>query len=213
MEKEEIRDNKELRRIIALKLGKMPYDELGAEDFEKIYEIALNARLINGRESGISLDAISLFPNLRRLKLSNYRITKEAISKVASLAGLIDLEIFGAEFEEGVTFEGLEHTLKSLRFYNCLQVDFKYPRLEEVWLNQTDIDFSKIDLQTARSLVIRNGNVRNICDLTDFPNLERVDLDGSILTKGNEKVDDIKVSSKTKYTHKEEVELINGERV
>ena len=202
MEKEEIRDNKELRRIIALKLGKMPYDELGAEDFEKIYEIALNARLINGRESGI-----------RRLKLSNYRITKEAISKVASLAGLIDLEIFGAEFEEGVTFEGLEHTLKSLRFYNCLQVDFKYPRLEEVWLNQTDIDFSKIDLQTARSLVIRNGNVRNICDLTDFPNLERVDLDGSILTKGNEKVDDIKVSSKTKYTHKEEVELINGERV
>lgn len=213
MKKEEIKDNKELKRIIALKLGKMPYDEIEAEDFDRIDEIALNARLINGKESGISLDAISLFPNLRRLKLSNYRITKEAISLIASLVGLRDLEIYGAEFEEGINFEGFEHTLKSLRFYNCLEIGFAYPRLEEVWLNQTDINFSKIDLQTSRRIVIRNGNVCNICDLTDFPNLESVNLDGSILTKDDEIVKDIQVNSKTEYTHKDEVELINGERV
>ena len=213
METEEIRDNKELKRLVALKLGKLPDEELMAEDFSKVEEIALNTHLINGQESGISLDAISLFPNLKRLKLLNYRITKEAIDVIASLAGLRDLEIFGAEFEEGITFEGLEHTLKSLRFYNCLGIDFPYPRLDEVWLNQTDIDFSKIDLQTAKKILIRNGYIRNVCDLTDFPNIESINLDGSILIKEDEKVEDIKVSSRTMYTHKAEVELTDGERI
>lgn len=213
MEKEEIRENKELKRIVALKLGKMPYEEISDENFNQVEEISLNTHLINGQESGIGVSAISLFPNLKRLKLSNYRITKEAIDVIASLAGLRDLEIFGAEFEKGITFEGLEHTLKSLRLYNCLEIDFPYPRLSEVWLSQTDIDFSKIDLQTARKISIRDGHIRNICDLTDFPNIESVNLDGSVLIKDDEKVEDIKVSSKTMYTHKAEVELINGERL
>lgn len=214
MEKEEIRNNKELKRIIALKIGKMPYDPISDEDFDMIEEIALNSRLINGKESGISLDAIALFRNLRKLKLSNYRITKEAIGTMASLAGLRELEIFGAEFEEGISFEALEQVLNSLKFYNCLEIGFQYPRVKDVWLNQTDIDFSKIDLQAARKIIIRNGHIRNIHDLTDFPNIETVNLDGSVLTtSNNEKVDDINVNSKTEYTHQEEVILTNGERM
>lgn len=209
----EIRDNKELNKIVALKTGRMPYEELTDEDFSKVEEITLNTRLINGEESGISLEAIELFRNLRRLKLSNYKITKEAIVTIASLAGLREVEFFGAEFEEGIDFSALEHTLKSLRFYNCLEVNFPYPSLEEVWLNQTDIDFGKVDLQTARRIIIRNGTVRNICDLTEYPNIELVNLDGSILVnKDNEKLENIKVNGKTVYTHKAEVELLNGER-
>lgn len=213
MKIEELMQNNELNKIVALKVGKMPYEPITEGDFAKVEEINLNARLINGKESGISLEAVSLFPNLRKLRLSNYRINKEAIETMASLAGLKDLEIFGAEFEEGIDFTSLAHSLKSLKFYNCLEVSFPYPSLEEVWLSNTDIDFCSVDLQSARRIIIRNANVRNACDLTDFPNIESINFDGSnLIGEDGEKLSDIKVSEKTQYTHKDENLLLNGER-
>lgn len=214
MKIEELKDNKELNKIVALKAGKMPYEAITAEDFEKVEEINLNSRLINGEESGISIEAIRLFPNLRKLRLSNYKITKEAIEIMASLAGLRELEIFGAEFEEDINFGSLEHCLKSLRFHNCLEVCFPYPSLEEIWLSGTDIDFCRIDLQTAKRIIIRNGSIQNACDLTDFPNIESINFDGSnLIGEDGKKLSDVKVNEKTQYTHKDEVELLNGERV
>lgn len=203
-------ENKKLRKIIAIKLGKMPYEEISSNDLEKITEITLNARLLNGAESGIILDSLALFPNLKKLKLSNYRISPKAIELVSSLQFLEDLEIFGAEFEKDINFAPLEQQLLKLKFYNCLPITFAYPKINEIWLSNTDIDFSVIDLSRAKKITILNSTIKNIHDLTDFSNIENINFDGStFMDANNEPVSEISVNEKTQYTHKSEVELFN----
>lgn len=203
-------ENKELRKIIAIKLGKMPYEEISSNDLEKITEITLNARLLNGAESGISLDSLTLFPNLKKLKLSNYKINQTAIELASSLQFLEDLEIFGAEFDKDITFAPLEQQLLKLKFYNCLPITFAYPKINEIWLSNTDMDFSVIDLSRTKKITILNSTIKNIHDLTDFSNIENINFDGStFMDANNEPVSEISVNEKTQYTHKNEVELFN----
>lgn len=200
----------ELKRLVALKLGKMPDEDITSVDLDRIDEFTFNAYLMNGQKSGITLDDIKLFKNIKRLKLSNYKINQEAIQTIASLEYLEQLEIFGAEFEEDISFDDLGKNVKKLKFNNCLEIKFPYPKLEEVWINRTDIDFKKIDLNSAKRIIIKNSHIKNICDLTDFPQLENVDFDGTELTNENgEKVQNIKVGVKTKYTHQDTEELFN----
>ena len=203
-------ENKELRKIIAIKLGKMPYEKISSNDLEKITEITLNARLLNGAESGISLDSLTLFPNLKKLKLSNYKINQTAIELASSLQFLEDLEIFGAEFDKNITFAPLEQQLLKLKFYNCLPITFAYPKINEIWLSNTDIDFSVIDLSRAKKITILNSIIKNIHDLTDFSNIENINFDGStFMDANNEPVSEISVNEETQYAHKSEVELFN----
>lgn len=204
------KDNKELRKLVSLKLGKMPNEQISDDEFQKISEISLNSRLLNGQESGIGLDAISLFRNIKKLKLSNYKITQEAINAIASLECLEDLEIFGAEFDKDINWGNFGAAFKSLRFRNCLPINFAYPSVSNIWLDQTDIDFSRIDLQSAKRITILNGKILNAHDLTDFPNIESVNLDGSTLIGKDEKqIEEISVNPQTKYTHEKMVKLFD----
>lgn len=210
MEKEQINKpfNEQLYRLIAMKLNKNPNEKIAPEELLKIESISLNAINFDRSPSGIELSAISLFPCLKKLTLSNYFISQADLNSIISLKNLESLKFFKADFAKDLDFSDFIGGLKHLMFDSCGKIEFDYPALSEICLTQTDIDFSRINLSKASSITITNGKISNVSDLTDFPNISSVNLDGSILYRADgEKVESIKVSTETKYSCKHEVRL------
>lgn len=209
MKKEEIKSN-ELKRLIALKAGKVDFTDVTDEDLEGIRDIVLNAFLINGKSSDISLDAISLFPNLERIRIANFEITNEVVETFATLKKLSSIEIVGGIFTE-VDFSKLSEQIREMSFANCESLSFKYPKMKNIVINRCGVDFENIDFSVAENILIQNSTVKNAHNLNDYMHIKRVNLDGSSLYDGQEQVlENILVSDNTQYSHEQESRFYDG---
>lgn len=202
MIKEKI-ENKELQRLIAMKCGKVSFEEVTDEEIEAIFDIAINSRLINGKESGITLDVLPFFKGLKRLIVSNYIISQEQLDMILSSLDLESITFSGVEFQD-VTFERHEQLPRSIYFESCLNMPYVYPRVSNVRASGIEIDMTSIDFTKAKRVTIHESIIRNAHDLVDFDEIDSVDIDGSRLfdQEGNKK-EEIKVSPKTRYTHQD----------
>jgi hypothetical protein len=154
---------------------------------------------------GINLNCVQAFPNLKRLKISNFEITQEFIDTIANFKDLKFLEITRGSFSN-VDFKSLESKLESIRFSNCPELPFEYPKVKDVMITKSAIDFSRIDFDVANKIFIQNSTIKNVRDLDQYDNIQKINLDGSELYDENEiLIQDIKVSDKTIYTHEREV--------
>lgn len=210
MKKEEIESN-ELKRLIALKAGKIDFEDVTDEELEQVRDIVLNAYLINGKKSDISLDAITLFPNLERLRIVNFEITDEVIEKLASLERLSSLEILGATFSD-VDFSKLSKKLENINFTNCTSLPFKYPEVRNVAVTRCGIDFKNINFGVAENILIQNSIANNAHNLDDYTNIKRINLDGTVLYDEQEKIlEDILVAVNTQYSHEKETRYYDSD--
>ncbi len=204
MKKEEIR-NTELERIIAMKTGKINFSEVTDEDLSKITEMNLNAYLINGKESGITLEDALLFPNLQTLTISNYRITQELLKLLGELKGLERLHFNNILFEGDIDFQNLLERLRKVSFINCGDLNFGYPAVDQIQVERSNIDFEKIQFSQVKRISIQDSNIKNAFGLEEY-DIESVNLDGTTLyDKNGNIVEDIEVGKSTVYTHQKEV--------
>lgn len=200
MLKEKI-NNTELQRLIALKCDKLDFEEVSDEEIEKIDEISLRGKLINGRMSGIDLDTVQLFPNLVSLTISDLEVTQQFVEDISKLKQLRRLEIVGCPFGE-VDFNILEQENIDIQFIGCEALPFKYPKVKNINVRGSNLDFESIDFSNVENVNVIESKIDNVYDLSDFKNLKKVNIDASVLTnKQGEPVNDIKVSEETQYSH------------
>lgn len=210
MIKEKI-NNTELQRLIALKCNKLDFEEVSDEDIEKIDEISLKGKLINGRMSGIDLDTVQLFPNLVSLSISDLEVTQQFIEDISKLKQLKKLEIVGCPFGE-VDFNILEQENINIQFIGCEALPFKYPKVKDINVRGSNLDFESIDFSNVENINITESRINNAYDLLDYKNLKKVNIDASaLINKQGEPIDDIKVPEETQYSHVAEI-VIADER-
>ena len=186
MIKEKI-ENEELKRLISYKCGKS-FEDVTEEDIAKIYDITLNSRLINGKESGITLDILELLKGLKRLSVLNYDVSQAELETMLGSLDLDSIKFSGVTFGD-VSFEKYDRLPGYISFVSCFNMPVCYPKVEVVDASGVDIDFKSIDLSQARKIIIRESIITNAHDLTDFENIEGVDLDGSRLIDEELKLD------------------------
>ena len=204
MKKEKI-ESKQLQRLIALKTEKLDYSEVTDEDFDKITDISIDSRLLNGGASGISLDVISLFPNVTDVIISNYELTQEDLNRLLELKQLRSIEIARCVFSD-VDFS--DFTDKRLSFTGCEALNFKYPSVKTIIIRGSRVNFECIDFKSATDIIIQESNIYNAHSLKDYPNIRSVNLDGSTLFSNYEsKIPDIEVADETRYSHSIELDL------
>ena len=199
--------NEELKNIILYALDEIDFEDINEDRLEEIEEIYLNAYLLNGKQTGITIEDVLKFPNLRELKLGNFNITENDVETIAKLEKLEELEIFDCKFTD-VDFDKIAKKVQRLIFSKCKEMNFKYPNVKEIIIRNSKVDFDNLNFECAKRVEIILSRIKNVVDLTEFKNIEEVNLDGSILY--DEKYvtkDDIEVSKNTIYTHKSDIEL------
>ena len=208
MIKEKI-SNKELKRLIAFKSGKIDFEEVTEEDIMCIRDISLSSRLINGAESGIDLEVLKYFFSLERVRISNFEITDDVIQMLSELECLDTIEIVGCTFKD-VDFTKLNGKLKRISFSKCEELPFKYPDVRDIRVIKSNIDFTNIDFTNVQNVFIQSSTIRNAHSLDDFCEIKKVNLDGTKLYDENgEEIKDIQVAEKTGYSHEEDVMLLD----
>ena len=208
MKKEKI-NNLNLQRLIALKCNKLDFKDVTDEDLEKIQEITLHGKLINGKMSGIDLESIQLFPNLITLGISDFTLTQGFIRYISELSKLKSIEIISCFFEE-IDFSTVEENLSDIRFIGCRNLPFKYPKQKSIIITGSEIDFNNIDFSGAENVEIIESNIKNAYDLIDFTNLVSINLDGSkLFDKHGEILEDIKVPKGAQYSHALEIKAVD----
>lgn len=210
MRKEEIKSS-ELRRLITLKSNKLDYKDVTEEDFDRITELVFNSKAFNGEETGVDLNWIELFPELRSIRIIGFDITQEVLELLSSRVNINSVEFANCQMDE-LDFEKLNVRLKRVEFNNCGVLPFKYPKVPSVHVVNSELDFDNIDFNIVKGMYVLNSVIKNGRSLTEFENIERVVLDGTTIFCGDEVLEEIEVSKSTKYSHKDEVELVDSER-
>ena len=211
MRKEKI-SSAEFKRLVALKVNKLSYEDVTEDDFDRVSDLVFKATSFNGDKTDIDLGWISLFPNISRLRIIGFEINQDIIDMLSKQVNLTMLEFALCQIGE-VSFKGLNGKLKSVGFTDCGSLNFKYPEVSVVSVSKSEIDFNNIVFDKVKGIDILDSIIRNGHSLKMYPEIQRVELDGTKIydQKGNE-IQDIEVSDMTKYSHKKQVSLVNFER-
>lgn len=205
--------NEELKRQIALRVGKLSFDDVTEEDLDCITELTLSMKSMSGEKNEIDLSTLELFSALRKVRVIGFGIDQNEIDIVSKLECLEVLEFSKCKFGE-VSFKGIEERLKRIDFSDCGELAFEYPKVINLLINQCNVDFSRISLVGVQNIYLLESVVKNLPDLREYPELRNVNLDGTtVLDENGESVKEIVVSDTTKLSHKEKVEKIDRERI
>ena len=211
MKLEEIK-SEDLKRLLAVKCCRLDFKDVTENDLEKIQEINLSGKRVDGSRSDIDLDVINMLPNLGVVGISNFHIDQHAIDMLLRLKRLSTLDFIDCDFDN-IEFSNVNMNLK-LRIRGCSKIPFKYPALREVDIIGSVVNFEDIDFSNAIGVTILESKVFNAKDLDDYINIERVRLDGSTLYDTEEKeIADIKTREKVEYSHKTTLELYDNREI
>lgn len=211
MRKEKI-TSLELKRLIALKANKLSYEDVTEEDFDEITELVFNANSFSGEKTEISLDWITLFPNLESIRIIGFDVDQTVIDNLSNQMRLTAIEFSKCKMYE-ITFEGLNGRLKRAGFAGCGSLDFKYPDVPYVYVSNSEIDFNNIDFEKVKGITILGSKIKNGHNIEKYPDIQNVYLDGSVIYDEEEnEIPNIEVSKMTKYSHRKEIELVDTER-
>ncbi len=195
-------DNKELIKRILTSLNKSENDDFTDDELASIENIALCPKLINGILTGINIEDIAFFPNLKSLTLREYQMTMRDLELITSRKEMENISFINCGFDD-ISFDNVPRLPDNLRFISCDHLPPKFPNIRRVRVSNSDIDFNSINLSVATELCIQASNIRNAHDIDEYKNIILVNFDGSDLIgiHGNP-VHDIKVSPNTLYTHR-----------
>ena len=203
--------NPELKRYVALKWGKYYFDECTDEEIESIEELSISSKLINGKNSEIPLDVITLFPKLKYLNITRYNISQENLDSMMSIPSLEVLTFYNSEFSK-TNFSKYEDIKCNINFKGCVLPE-KFPLMEYVHVEGSEINQKSIDFSKVKDLVLLNCNIRNAFSIKEYEQIESVNLDGSkIYDENGSIIYDIEVPDRTRYSHTDELYLYDNRR-
>lgn len=199
-------ENKQLLKTILNALNKSDSEDFSEEELLNIENIGFIERLSNGKATNIKVEDVLLFKNLKSLTLRRYTLTMEDLNLISKYTNIEDISFLECSFPN-VDFDELPRMPKTLKFMRCSALPTKFPRIRNIVVSFSEIDFDSISFSDAISIRINNSKIRNIHDIDTYDNILEVDFDGSELLKSNgEKVKDINVASGCNYTH-EDIDL------
>lgn len=196
-------ENKELLKRILECLKKSDNFDFSEEELASIENIGFTRKLVNGQDTGIDIESILLFKNLKSLTLRNYELTMRDLQFISEHPSIEDISFLECTFEN-TDFDELSRLPEKLKFIYCSKLPLKFPKVKGVRVEFCEIDFSSIDFSRASSIAIKNSKIRNVQNLDDYDNILTVNLDGSELIKENGEIaEDITVAKNCEYTHRE----------
>lgn len=197
-------ENKELIKRILERLNKSEIGKFSEEELAKIENIAFTKKLANGTDTGIGIENIFLFENLRCLTLRSYSLTMEDLQYISEQSTIENVSFLECTFDN-IDFDELPRVPEVLKFLNCSKLPLKFPRVKKVMIGNCEIDFDSIDFSSASSIIIKNSKIKNAHDISECNNILEVNLDGSeLLQKDGDSLEDIRVPDNCKYSHKED---------
>lgn len=204
--------SKELKRQIALRIGKLNFEDVTEEDFDEISELTLNFKSINGKKTDINLNVLEFFPYLKKIRIIDFDINQEDICKINKLECVEVLEFSRCKFNK-INFDVIEERLKKIDFSECGELAFKYPKVKNILINMCEIDFEFVDLEAVQKIYVFDSVIKNLPDLSKYKDLEKVIFDGSKIIDANGKeIEDALISEHTEYSHKANVEKIDRKK-
>ena len=210
MKKEKIK-SQELRQQIMLRLNEIDYDDVTDEGLDRIKYMIFNFRAINGERVDIALEEILMFSGLENIKIGNTEVTQELIDVLNLLPELKSIEFVKCRIR-AVEFKELMYKLKKLKLTCCEEVNFKYPKIKELLVFKSNINFKDVDIDRLEVIQILGSIVKNARILEDAKLLKRVSLDGTQLFDENGNIiKDLILDKEIEYSHKEEIELYDTE--
>ena len=201
----------ELQKYIAYKCNKLTFNDCTEEEIEKIEELSISSKLINGKKSGITLEIIENFHNLKILNITGFDISQEELNIIISLPQIDRITFFNSNFENA-SFSNFNNPKIKLEFRGCI-LPKVLPKLENIYIEGTEVDFKSIDFSYVKNLKITSSTIKNTFSLKEFSQIESVNLNGSRLYDINESIIyDISVPSSTKYSHTDKLYLYDNRR-
>lgn len=206
-------ENEELKRQIALRAGKLSFNDVTEEDLDYITELTLSMKSMSGEKNEIDFSTLELFPALRKVRVIGFDINQNEIDIVSRLDWLETLEFSKCKFGE-VSFKEIEEKLKRIDFSECGELVFEYPKVKNILINQCSVDFSRISLVGVQNIYVLESMIKNLPDLKEYPELRKVNLDGTtVLDENGAEVKEVVVSDTTELSHKDHVEKIDKNRI
>ena len=174
----------ELQKYIAYKCNKLTFNDCTEEEIEKIEELSISSKLINGKKSGITLEIIENFHNLKILNITGFDISQEELNIIISLPQIDRITFFNSNFENA-SFSNFNNPKIKLEFRGCI-LPKVLPKLENIYIEGTEVDFKSIDFSYVKNLKITSSTIKNTFSLKEFSQIESVNLNGSRLYDINE---------------------------
>lgn len=175
-------NDKELEKVICFKVGKFFGEELEKEDFEELEELNINNRNFSGKYKNISLQELTLFPNIKRLSLQYFEIDDSLVEVLNKLENLESLEFASCGFFQNAQLRN--NSLNSLLLNCCKVKDYNKIFAPENFtiIGDENIRLDQIDgKENVRKMYLQDSKVKNFGKIEKYENLEKLNLDGSIV--------------------------------
>lgn len=184
--------DKEIEKMACFKVGKFGNEELDEDDLKKIEEMNVNNRKFSGEEKNVSLQELTLFPNIKRISLQYFTIDDSTAEILSNLNNLESLQL--ASCKLSLKSEIKNDNLRSLELNACNITDYStiYAPNALAIVGSNNIRLDRIKgKENIERMYLQNSKVRGFRSITDCGRLKVLNLDGS-------SVDDKKVLEKIK---------------
>jgi uncharacterized protein YjbI with pentapeptide repeats len=165
--------------------------EISKEELESLEEVSLDGLNIENEYEIIDFKEImNLFPNLNRMTISNYVLTKENMNDIA-INNIVEYSFYKCDFKSISNFDTLEHA-KILMFENCIlnNYDFindSFENLEVLCISNPvhneEVNLLNINSINLKELYLEKCIVNNFKAITKFQDLEFVNIQGTDINK------------------------------
>ena len=182
--------NKNLEIYLSNYFGKN-IKEITKEELTNLEEISLDGLNIENEYEIINFKEImELFPNLKRITISNYVFTKENINEIA-LNNIKEYSFYKCDLKSIKKLDILNHS-NILMFENCILNDYDFIKndfdnLEVLCISNPvhneEIDLLKIDALNIKELYLEKCIVSNFKAITKFQDLEFINIHETDITK------------------------------
>lgn len=195
--------DKELEKIACFKVGKFGNEELDEDDFKNVEEINISNRKFSGEEKNISLQELTLFPNIKRMSLQYFKIDDSIAEILSGFSNLESLQLASCKLY--LKSEIRNFNLKNLELNSCNIRDYSTIYAPNVLaiIGSDNIRLDRIKgKENIERMYLQNSKVKGFRSVTDCSRLLELNLDGSTVddSKFLEEIkSEIRVSQKEEY--------------
>lgn len=182
--------NKNLEIYISNYFGKN-IKEISKEELESLEEISLDGLSIENEYEIINFKEImELFPNIKRITISNYVFTRENINDVA-LNNIKEYSFYKCDFKSIKNLDMLNHS-NILMFENCILNDYDFINIDfdnlEVLcisnpVHNEEVNLMNIESPNLKELYLEKCIVNNFKAITKFQDLEFINIHETDISK------------------------------
>ena len=182
--------NKNLELYLSNYFGKN-IKEITKEDLESLEELSLDGLNIENEYEIINFKEImEMFPNIKRITISNYVFTKENINDIA-LNNIKEYSFYKCDFKSITNLDMINHS-NILMFENCILNNYDFVKSDfdnlEVLcisnpIHNEEVNLMNIESQNIKELYLEKCIVSNFKAITKFQDLEFINIHETDINK------------------------------